>query len=158
MTRQYNEIRGLLATQKLDGLFGNGASEEQITDCEMKLNLRIPRSYRSFLKEFGWGYFGSLELIVGLGSDIPTEWEPGANLMNVVNDERQGPLHIPKEIVPFCQNGTGDWYALDCCQGDGEESPVVFIAHEQAATDGFVASKCADSFADWIFERLSDSQ
>lgn len=158
MTRQYNEIRELLATQKLDGLVGNGASEEQITDCERELNLRIPPSYRLFLKEFGWGYFGPLELVAGLGSDIPPEWERGANLLHVVNDERQGPLHIPKALVPFCQNGAGDWYALDCSPGDGEESPVVFIAHEQTAADRFVAEKCADSFADWIYDRLSGSQ
>jgi len=157
MPKQYSEIRDLLATKKLDGLCGKGASEGQISFCESELNLRLPPSYRLFLKEFGWGYFGALELIAGLGSDIPQEWERGANLLHVVNDERQGPLRIPKEVIPFCQNGAGDWYALDCCRGDGEESPVIFIAHEEAAIGKVSTNKCADSFADWVFVRLSDS-
>lgn len=157
MTKRYNEIRELLATKKVDGLYGNGASEEQITVCERELHLRFPSSYRLFLKEFGWGYFGSLELIAGLGSDIPKEWERGADLRHVVNDEQHGPLCIPKDVIPFCQNGAGDWYALDCRHGDGEESPVVFVAHENVATGGFSANICADSFADWIFARLSDN-
>ena len=158
MAKRYSEIRDFLATKKLDRLCGNGASEEQIAACESELKLRFPPSYRLFLREFGWGYFGSLELIAGLGSDIPPEWERGANLLHVVDDERQGPLRIPKEVIPFCQNGAGDWYALDCCGSEGEESPVVFIAHEEAATGKVATSKCADSFADWVFVRLSERQ
>ena len=155
MTKQYQEIRNLLATKKLDGLFGSGASEDQIRVCESDLNLRFPPSYRSFLKEYGWGAFGSVE-ICGLGTDIPKEWERGVSLMYVVNDERQGPLSIPINVIPFCQNGAGDWYALDCRCGEAEESPVVFVAHEEAVTGSFSANKCSDSFAEWIIEKLSD--
>jgi hypothetical protein len=155
MTRKYSEIRDLLAKQKLDGLFGQGASEDQISDCESNLNVRLPPSYRQFLKEYGWGYFGSLELIAGLGVDIPEEWDRGANLLQVVNDERRGPLGMPEKVIPFCQNGAGDWYALDCSRSDNDESPVVFVSHEQAPNGACSANKCANSFADWIFAKLS---
>jgi hypothetical protein len=158
MVQQYREIRDILAKQRLDGLFGQGASEEQIRDCEEILNLRLPRSFRQFLEEYGWGYFGSLELIAGLGADIPKEWCRGANILQIVNDERRGPLQIPKTVIPFCQNGAGDWYALDCTNDDGDESPVVLIAHETVAASGFVAEKCADSFAEWILGKLSGGQ
>ncbi len=158
MTKQYVEIRGLLNANKLDGLFGKGGSEEKISEVETKLDVRFPPSYRMFLKEFGWGYFGSLELIAGLGSDIPKEWERGANIAHVLHDEWQGPLRIPRTVLPFCHNGAGDWYAFDCRHGDGEESPIVFIAHEEVATNGFSATECAKSFADWIFVNLSDTE
>lgn len=157
MPKQYRDIRDLLAKQKQDGLFGRGATEEQISDCENKLNVRLPLSYRQFLKDYGWGYFGSLELIAGLGDDIPQEWSRGANVLHIVNDERRGPLSIPERAIPFCQNGAGDWYALDCSHSDRDESPVVFVAHERVGTGEFSAEKCADSFADWIFRMLSDS-
>lgn len=156
MAKGYGEIRNLLATQQHAGLCGEGASEEEILACEAGLSLRFPPSYRSFLNEFGWGYFGSLELIAGLGSDIPEEWGKGANLFQVVSDERKGPLNFPPGIVPFCQNGAGDWYALDCRRDNDIESPVVFVSHEQAVSRGFSAAQCADSFADWIFARLTE--
>jgi hypothetical protein len=156
MPKHYNEIRGLLATQKLDGLSGKGASGEEISVAESELGVCFPSSYRMFLKEHGWGYFGSLELIAGLGSDIPQEWRGGANLLQVVADERHGPSRFPKEIIPFCQNGAGDWYAINCSQSVGEEAPIVFVAHEEVATSGFTAEQCADSFADWIFAQLSE--
>lgn len=155
MYREFSEIRELLNTDKLDDLFGEGATEKEVADCEQQLGLRFPPSYRSFLREFGWGYFGSLELIAGLGPDIPPEWDRGANVLHVVIDERQGPLHIPKDVVSFCQNGAGDWYALDCSRINCEESPVVFIANEQVAAGKYVTTKCANSFGDWIFEKLS---
>jgi hypothetical protein len=156
VTKQYAEIQCLLAANKLEGLAGKGASEDQVRACERDLNLRFPLSYRLFLREFGWGYFGSLELIAGLGSDIPKEWERGANVLHIVTDERQGPLHIKQGVIPFCQNGAGDWYALDDSKGDGEW-PVVFIAHEESVLGDVSANKCADSFADWIFAKLSDN-
>lgn len=154
MPKQYEDVRRLLATSKLDGLCGAGATEQDIREGERDLGVRLPVSYRKFLNEYGWGYFGPLELIVGLGSDIPEEWRRGADVRYVVADERNGPSQFPTEIIPFCQNGAGDWYALDCSERHGEEAPVVFVAHEAIPTI-LAREKCADSFADWIFVKLS---
>lgn len=156
MGKQYSDIRDLLSTMKLDGLCGTGACEEEIHFCESRLDVRFPVSFRAFLAEYGWGYFGSLELIAGLGSDIPTEWQNGANLLRVVADERNGPLRFPNEVIPFSQNGAGDWYALDCYQSDTEESPVIVVSHEQSVSGVIARDKCADSFADWVFAKLSE--
>ncbi len=137
---------------------GGGAAEDLIRECEASLNIRFPASYRSFLEEFGWGYFGSLELIAGLGRDIPEEWQRGANIVHVVTDERSGPLQCPLDIIPFCQSGAGDWYALDCRSRIEDESPVVVMSHERAAGDGWLPVRCADSFAHWILVHLADDQ
>ena len=155
MTKQYDDIRDLLASNKLMGLSGQGATDEDISFAERKMGVNFPISFRSFLKEHGWGYFGSLELISGLGTDIPKEWESGTNLLQVVDDERLGPSHFPHDIIPFCQNGAGDWYALDCSRSDRKEATVVFVAHENVAGNGFNSEFCAMSFADWIYEKLS---
>ncbi len=156
MNIKYQDVKDLLASQKLADLFGQGASEQEISLAERELGVQFPLSYRMFLKEYGWGYFGSLELIAGLGSDIPQEWRGGANLLQVVADERSGPSCFPKTIIPFCQNGAGDWYAIDCSEWNGEESPVVFVPHERVSTGVFTTDKCADSFADWICKILSE--
>jgi len=158
MAKKYDDIRDYLAATRFENLSGKGASEEEICICEGQLSLHFPPSYRIFLSEFGWGYFGSMELVAGLGVDIPKEWDRGANILHVVNDERQGPLRVPKEIIPFCQNGAGDWYALDFTHRESDEVPVVFISHEESVRGEFSASKCADSFADWVFARLAGSK
>lgn len=158
MANKYDEIRDLLAMNKLPEVSGKGVSQEEIALAEITLGVRLPDSYRMFLKEHGWGDFGLPGLIAGLGSDIPQEWRPGINLLQVVGDERIGPSRFPIEIIPFCPNGAGDWYALDCSQSDGHEVPVVFVAHEEVATGGFAAERCADSFADWISSRLSENE
>jgi len=155
MAKQYADIHDMLFAAKLDGLYGTGVSEEEIRFCETELDVRFPDSFRAFLVEYGWGYFGNLELIAGLGSDIPAEWQNGANLLHVVTDERNGHLRFPNYVIPFSQNGAGDWYALDCYQKDSEEVPVIFLSHEQSASGVIAREKCADSFADWVFANLS---
>ena len=155
MSKSYEDIRDMLLATRTEGLAGNGVLDTEIEKAECELGVEFPRSYKLFLKEFGWGYFGSLEVICGLGSDIPDEWEAGVSLLRVVPDERKGQLRFPGSLIPFCQNGAGDWYALDCSVVSENESPVVFVPHETIATEGFLAELSSDSFADWIHSNLS---
>lgn len=154
MAKHYEEIKELLQKYGLENMVGVGASYEEIEACEKSLGLRFPISYRKFLKEFGWGYFGHLGVIVGLGSDIPKEWVQGVNILNVVQKGREGGLRIPKNIIPFYENGASDWYALACNNSEFEESPVVFIPHEESRVNWGSINKCADSFADWVFNKI----
>jgi hypothetical protein len=157
MSKSYEDIRETLLGNKLDGLFGQGASDDEIATAEREFGVDLPQSYKMFLHEYGWGYFGSLEVICGLGSDIPAEWEAGASLLRVVPDERKGQLRFPNSLIPFCQNGAGDWYALDCSVVTDNESPVVFVPHETVAREGFLTEPSSDSFADWIHAKLSEN-
>jgi cell wall assembly regulator SMI1 len=38
-----------------DREFGSGATREEIASAEQSLGVRLPNSYRAFLKKFGWG-------------------------------------------------------------------------------------------------------
>jgi len=66
MILSYEDIRPVLAMTKQPGLSGNGASDDAIQRAEAELGICFPVSYRRFLKEHGWGHFGSLGLIAGL--------------------------------------------------------------------------------------------
>lgn len=156
MSKSYDDVRETLRANRIDGLSGKGVSDADIVNAERELGVNLPRSYKLFLNEYGWGYFGSLEVICGLGSDIPEEWEAGASLLRVVPDERAGQLRFPDNLIPFCQNGAGDWYALDCSVEVDDESPVVFVPHETIAAQGFFTEPASDSFADWIHSKLSE--
>ncbi len=88
MTPSDGGVRSLLTETKQADLSGKGASDDEIQRAETQLGVRFPDSYRMFLKEHGWGHFGSLGLIAGLGSDIPAEWKPGVDIIQITTQER----------------------------------------------------------------------
>jgi hypothetical protein len=154
MIPSYEAIRSLLSETKQGGLSGEGATNDEIQKAETRLGLRFPDSYRMFLKEYGWGYFGSLELIAGLGSDIPEGWEPGVDVVKVTTQEREGPLSLPDPMLPFYTNGAGDWYAMDCSRLKDGQAPIVLISHEKASLGEDAWEDVSGDFSGWIFERL----
>ncbi len=156
MQKEYESIRELLLEKKLHDLSGHGVDKREIDIAERELGISFPRSYVMFLQEHGWGYFGHLEVICGLGDDIPEERRPGTDIRYVVRDERKGPLGFPNNIIPFYQNGAGDWYALDCSQSLDGEAPVIFVSHEKVSGQGFCSSNYATSFTDWIDSMFSE--
>ena len=156
MTKKYHEIKHLLLKTKHTELSGRGAPQSEIKHIEKTLGISLPHSYKMFLEEHGWGYFGHLEAICGLGDDIPIEWRPGINLQQVVSDERKGSLSFPDYIIPFSSNGAGDWFAFDCSQTINGEAPVIFVSHEEVAEQGFCSEHSTNSFADWIELNLSE--
>jgi hypothetical protein len=155
MPRSYEDVRGLLEASRIEGLIGQGASQELIDAAEVDLAVSIPSSYKAFLREYGWGYFGSLGVICGLGDDIPVEWSAGIDLRRVVSDERKGELRVPNHVVPFYSSGAGDWYAFDCSSLKSGEATVVFIPHEVIAQKGFYFDDLAVSFPEWIYASLN---
>jgi hypothetical protein len=154
MTPSYDDIRPVLAMTKQTELSGKGASDDAIQRAEAELGIRFPVSYKMFLKEHGWGHFGSLGLIVGLGSDIPAGWEPGIDVVKVTTQEREGPLSLPNHLLPFYTNGAGDWYAMDCSRLKDGEAPVVLISHEKVALGEDAQEDVSGAFSSWIAERL----
>lgn len=154
MVPSYGDIRSLLSETKQIDLSGKGASDDEIQRAEGQLGMRFPVSYRMFLKEHGWGHFGSLGLIAGLGFDIPEGWEPGVDIVKVTIQEREEPLSLPDYMLPFHTNGAGDWYAMDCSRLKEGEAPVVFISHEKVALGEDAQEYVSGAFSSWISERL----
>lgn len=157
MAKSYESVAELFALKKRDGLYGNGASDDDIARAEQALNLTFPPSYRNFLRDYGWGYFGHLEVICGLGADIPEEWSPGIDLLKIVPTERQGVLALSDHFLPFCQNGAGDWYALNCLNTSDAYGNVLFLSHEATAESGLQPETVAAGFSDWFYDQISGS-
>jgi hypothetical protein len=157
MTPSDGGVRSLLTETKQADLSGKGASDDEIQGAETQLGVRFPDSYRMFLKEHGWGHFGSLGLIAGLGSDIPAEWKPGVDIVQITTQEREGPLPLPDCLLPFYTNGAGDWYAMDCSRLKDGQAPIVFISHEKAALGEDAQEDVSGDFSGWLLERLRQS-
>ncbi len=125
---------------------GSGVLDDEINVEERNLGIRIEGGYREFLKQFGWGGVGHLELY-GLGGPPPLD------LGRVTQSERlEMEPHLPTHLLPVMNNGGGDLYCLDTSVTN--EPPVVFWDHEGGANQ--VPKVVAESFSSWLWAKLGD--
>jgi hypothetical protein len=103
------------------------ASEEQLAEIERAIGVRLPRSYRAFLREFGGGNFG---LATIFSADSNSEWYLPAK-------QGEACRYLPKGMLAFSDDFAGGNYVLKvlsgqaqeavfCWNQDGGESPTVF--------------------------------
>jgi len=145
----FEELRKQLRTAS-EQQFWLGAAESEIAAAERDLDVKLPASYRQFLREFGWGGVSHLE-IFGLGGDVPNY----LNLVSVAHRERtEMRPPIPRYLVPIMNDGAGNHYCLDTRQFSGNECPVAFWNHELG--DLQQPQRIAPTFTDWLAEQLKE--
>jgi hypothetical protein len=127
--------------------FGRGALDAEIDAASLRLGLGLRGGYRNFLRHFGWGGVGSLELF-GLGADVPA-W---LDLVAVTESERSE-MHpaLPRTLVPLLNDGGGNLYCLDV--GVPGEPPVVYWEH--TGGERHVPEPVAPDFVSWLADRLT---
>lgn len=96
------------------------ARDEEIDQAERALDVTLPAEYRSFLKEFGGGYF-ALGNIFSVAAD--SDW-------NVVKKNKQKGL-IGKGYVAISDAGTGDLYGFKC-RNKACESAIWVYDHDSS--------------------------
>jgi hypothetical protein len=105
------------------------ATQSQIQDAEAQLGVRLPESYRLFVKTYGGGYFALGNLFsVCPGSD----W-------NIVERNRDV---LPFGFLAVSDNGVGDQYGFRVTDGVCD-SEIVLFDHE---TETFSQPKYSDLF------------
>lgn len=131
------------------GQHGQGASPAEIRHAEHRLGTTLPRGYKSFVAEFGWGTFAQWELY-GLGADVP----PQLDLVRVTLEERTEfhPLN-PPQLIPILNDGGGNLHCLDTSRLVSGECPVVVWDHELQADQ--IPLEEASCFLSWLSQRLS---
>lgn len=131
---------------RADRLTGGGATDDEIRDAEKILSIKIEGGYIEFLRRFGWGGVGGLELY-GLGKDVP----PHLDLVSLTLSERSEMIpRLNPKLIPIMNDGGGNLYCLDTRVSG--ENPIVFWDHEADAQQE--AERVADSFSDWFSEEL----
>ncbi|HEX5744721.1 MAG TPA: SMI1/KNR4 family protein [Archangium sp.] len=141
----FNELSELLESN-LTKSFGQGVSDAEIDTASAELQVELTGGYRLFLKRFGWGGVGSIELF-GLGVDVP----PYLSLTEMTRSEREemSPA-LPTHLIPLMNDGGGNLYCLDS-RGAGEP-PVVFWDH--TAGEQQEPARVASDFTTWLAERV----
>lgn len=126
--------------------FGRGAPDEEIDAASRRLGVALRGGYRDFLRRFGWGGVGSLELF-GLGPDVPA-W---LDLVSVTESERsEAHPALPRTLVPLLNNGGGNLYCLEASAPG--EPPVVYWDHTRGEQQ--VPEPVAPDFSSWLADRL----
>ncbi|MCY3772043.1 MAG: SMI1/KNR4 family protein [Gemmatimonadetes bacterium] len=129
---------------------GSGVDEVAIQRAEKVLEVQLPRSYKEFLRRFGWGGVGHWELY-GLGSDVPEYLD----LLRMTLSEREEMRpRVPFHLVPIMNDGYGNHYCLDTNKVKGDECPVVFWDHDLPENQDpkFVSN----GFVMWLNKLLDD--
>ncbi len=102
--------------------------EIEIEAAEKKLGFKFPRSYRSFLLDFGYASIGHVE-VFGLGKDVP-EYQNIVHMSLSEWREFKPEYYIPESFIPFYAVGNGDYHCFDTSRSIGEEYPIIWWAHE----------------------------
>jgi len=118
--------------------FSGPTTEDQIAAAERELGVMFPRSYRTFLRQYGAGTLDCVE-IFGIPSD--RLWG------DVVMMNQLTSCQIPRHFVKFTDDIGNYSYYLDTSRMDDEgECPVVVFGPEESGR------VIANSFSDFLGE------
>jgi len=103
------------------------ASEDQITELETSVGVRLPQEYRSFLREFGGGSYG---LATIFSAEPESEWY-------LPRKQAEANRYLPEGLLAFSDDFAGGNYVLKVLNGqalkpvfywnqDGGEAPTEF--------------------------------
>ena len=132
---------------------GTGASDQDITDAERKIGVRLPASYKALLKTFGWVrvYY---DPIYGVG---PSCDRADSLVTNVFSERTECEPNIPHHLVPVMNDGAGNHFCLDTSRFRGDECPVVFWDHEHEDGPDQIPETVSPSFDHWLIDRIANS-
>lgn len=114
-------------------------SEQDIVNVENQLSIKLPDSYREFLKKYNGGYpqpdgFDFADGEDGSSVDKFLEVSDSKNegLINYFNTYKE---RIPKNYIPIAKDPGGNLILIGI---NGEKAEVYFWDHENEADDGDV--------------------
>jgi hypothetical protein len=87
------------------------ASEEQLDEIEARMGVKLPVSYRTFLKEFGGGEFGLTDVF---SANPESEWYLPARNADAAS-------YLPEGLLPFSDDFAGGLYVFEIKGGLAEE-------------------------------------
>jgi len=125
--------------------FVGGVSEEHVAAAEERLGLTFPKEYREFVRQYGCGNYGYVE-IFGLGvaaTGLPNvEW--------IAAKLRSG-AQLPAHLLPVEQLGDGAYACITTAQSEakGYQSGIVVEWNHSLQV-----AKIAPDFAAYVAERF----
>jgi hypothetical protein len=149
MIARFENVATLIRQHTPAGWLDGGVDGAEIAQCEQRLGVQLPNSYRWFLREFGTGCFPDYIYGIHHGS------LPGLKVEHHTQAERhQCEPPIPQHLIPFSPDGWGNHYCLDTSRLSEGECPVVFWNH--AGADDQQPEQTHSTFLDWLEEKARE--
>jgi hypothetical protein len=128
----YERAAALIRAHAAEADFVGPRPAELVAAAEARLGLTFPESYRRFLREFGAGAIGSVEVYGVINADFDHSATPDA-IWDTLG--LRAMFNLPTNLIPIHDLGDGDTYFLDCAV-PGAEGPVIvyhpgLAPHEQ---------------------------
>jgi hypothetical protein len=123
-----NEAFNLIEKSKEKADFEGEKPESLIKSAESALGLKVPPTYKKFLKKYGCGDINGFEFFGLIHENFEQSGEPDF-VWTTINARRK--WHLPHHFIIIGDTGDGDWYALDSSQPNSEgEYPVVICCYD----------------------------
>jgi hypothetical protein len=104
-----------------ENYFSGDKPEAFIVKAEEALNVKLPMSYKFFLKKMGCGNIYGLEIYGIVSDDFINSGIPDGIWLTLSNREDG----FPHKLVTVAEDGMGGSYALDTSKLVAEECPVI---------------------------------
>ncbi|MTI83275.1 MAG: SMI1/KNR4 family protein [Firmicutes bacterium] len=140
-------IKKLIEEKRDQSYFFGPVEEKIIKKVEEKLELTFPEDYREFLKEYGCGNIGPIE-IFGLGPNI----ESVPNVEWMIRHLRKT-RSLPNYLIPIENLGDGFYAALTSVNSSDQGVMAGVVLQWNSRMND--PRRIASSFADYLQERVS---
>lgn len=123
----------------------------EVAKAEHMLDVHFPKSYAKFIKSYGAGDIGGLELY-GIIEALEKDGHGPPNGVWLTQDSRKI-ANLPHEFIVIADTGYGPHYVLDTSQMDDSGECPVYMWDV-----GNQKEKIADSFGDFLYEELKNNE
>ncbi|MBQ6553635.1 MAG: SMI1/KNR4 family protein [Firmicutes bacterium] len=135
---KYEEIKQIIEDADEDDVdfapFGEGESDENIESAEKRLGMKLPKSYKWWLKNYGGGEIYGDEIFSLYEEDDPM---PNGDIVHMYElNQKNGAF--PPNIVEICSAYDGDsvfYFDKNEKRDDGELSVYEYYSGERYADD-----------------------
>ena len=141
-----NGVHKIIEAKRDDSFFFGTVDEEKIKKAEDKLDITFPKEYREFLKEYGCGNIGPIE-IYGIGPDV----ESVPNVEWIIMNLRET-RNLPNYLIPIENIGEGSYAVVS--SNDSRENEVMEGGVLQWNSRVNDPKQIANTFGEYLQERL----
>ncbi len=131
---------------------GKSATEEQIEQLELKLDVSLPTSYKKFLSVFGNLVFEGREIYGWTASGFEAKSVPSVFFATKSLRERG---IISETMVHFMDSGYGPSFVIDCSKFNNYNEAPVYEVSAGGTSHG--CDEIAASFGDFFLEQANDA-
>ena len=116
------------------------ASEEQLAEVERALGVRLPQSYRTFLREFGGGNFGLAAIFC---AEPNSEWY-------LPQKQSEASHYLPEALLAFSDDFAGGNYVFKVV--DGQARDAVFYWNQDGGESATEFNDVLEFVARYAYE------